>query len=95
MVLSIGPFSPTVPDELELPPPYAVTVPIASAETETSLLLKNQLWPTIYTPRRKGEMEPWSRAKLKWAYSAVQFMLSEARKVQQDGEVLASAASIN
>lgn len=87
LLLNIGLFALTVPEELNLPPPYAVTVPIASAETEVSLALKNTLWPTLFTPRRKGEMEPWSRAKVQWAYSAAQHIIVEAKKAQDGGEV--------
>lgn len=67
--------------------PYVVNVPASAALTPESLKLKSAIWPTIYAPKRKWEPEPWSRAKLAWAWDAVQVLLAEASRANEAGEV--------
>ena len=80
--------SPELPAELHLPAPYTLKIPISAALTLEALKLKSAIWPTIYSPRRKWEPEPWSRAKVAWAWDAVQTLLAEASRAKEDGEVL-------
>ena len=68
-----------------MPDPYLLPVPESSALTMPSLLLKSALWPTMYTPRRKDEPEPWSRGKLKWAWDAMKIAFDAASKAKEDG----------
>jgi tRNA-specific adenosine deaminase 3 len=86
--------SPTVPElspildlDLDLSPPYQLTVPRSAALTPTSLALKNALWPTVFAPRRKGEPEDWSRARAQWACAAMLRVVEEARVARAAGEV--------
>ena len=86
--------SPTVPElvpeldlDLDLAPPYRLTVPRSAALTPTSLALKNALWPTVFAPRRKGEPEDWSRARAQWACAAMLRVVDEARAARAAGEV--------
>lgn len=76
---------PEPPSELELPPPYIISVPSSSALTPTSLALKSSLWPTMFTPRRKDEPERWTRGKLRWAWDAMQRTLTAASRAHFEG----------
>ena len=73
--------------DLDLAPPYRLTVPRSAALTPTSLALKNALWPTVFAPRRKGEPEDWSRARAQWACAAMLRVVDEARAARAAGEV--------
>lgn len=53
----------------------------------TSLALKSTLWPTVYAPCRKGDIEPWSKGKVRWAEQAVSTLLEAASKAPSAGEV--------
>lgn len=87
MLLSISPGPPEIPSELQLPHPYQISVPSSAALTLNSLSLKTTFWPTFYAPKRKGEVDSWTRGKLKWATDAVQVIIAEASKAQSEGEV--------
>ncbi|KAJ7600982.1 hypothetical protein C8J56DRAFT_23032 [Mycena floridula] len=78
---------PDLPSDLNLPEAYQVDVPTSSAQTQNSLALKSTLWPTMYTPRRKGEPEPWSRGKVNWAWQSVRTLVEAASKSLHDGEL--------
>jgi tRNA-specific adenosine deaminase 3 len=67
--------------------PYSVPVPRAAALTRTSLSLKSSLWPTVFAPRRKGNPEPWSPEKVRWAQDAMQIVLGNALQSSTKGEV--------
>lgn len=84
---SASPEPPILPDEMNLPAPYVLMVPKLPALTQSSLKLKSSLWPTIYAPRRKYEIESWSRGKLRWAWEAMKIIVSEAKLVTASGEV--------
>ncbi|KAI1797052.1 hypothetical protein LXA43DRAFT_985739 [Ganoderma leucocontextum] len=90
MVLALTcehPQPPKLPEHVELPTPYVLTVPRTAALTMTSLKLKSTLWPTIYAPRKKFEPESWSRGKVRWACEAMKLAVKEAREAGQRGEV--------
>ncbi|KAE9404000.1 cytidine deaminase-like protein [Gymnopus androsaceus JB14] len=57
----------------------------------TLLFLKTTFWPTFYAPKRKGETEPWSYGKVKWARDAIQIVIAEAMKARSEGELPISA----
>ena len=80
-------LSPILDLDLDLSPPYQLTVPRSAALTPTSLALKNALWPTVFAPRRKGEPEDWSRARAQWACAAMLRVVEEARAARAAGEV--------
>ncbi|EIW51246.1 uncharacterized protein TRAVEDRAFT_137698, partial [Trametes versicolor FP-101664 SS1] len=80
------PDPPAFPPDIDLPPPYILTVAKTSALTMTSLKLKSSLWPTIYTPRKKFEPEPWSRSKVRWACEAMKEVVKVARSAAQQDE---------
>jgi len=63
------------------------SVPLTSAKTPTSLVLKSSLWPTIFTPQRKGEAEEWTRGKAKWARDAMNTAVEEALRARIKGEL--------
>nr|GAT60352.1 histone-lysine methyltransferase Set7 [Mycena chlorophos] len=91
-LLSLDPDAPTLPPEIELPdPPRQLSVPTSAALTLTSLALKNALWPTTYAPKRKGEVEDWTRRKARWAMQAMQTVVDEAIKAQAAGELAIAA----
>ncbi|KAF9481206.1 hypothetical protein BDN70DRAFT_912372 [Pholiota conissans] len=87
LLLSTEPEAPDVPPDLNLPAPYLLPVPTSSALTLPSLTLKSALWPTMYTPRRKDEPEPWTRAKLKWAWDAMKRTFDRAIEAQTENEL--------
>ena len=78
---------PELPPALDLAPPYQLPVPRSAALTPTSLALKNALWPTVFAPRRKGEPEDWSRARARWACTAMLRVVEEAQAARAAGEV--------
>ncbi|EAU86041.2 hypothetical protein CC1G_07120 [Coprinopsis cinerea okayama7 len=66
-----SPTPPPLPSDLGLAAPYIVPVPVSAALTIPSLTLKTAIWPTMYTPKRKDEIEPWTRGKATWAWDAM------------------------
>lgn len=82
-----SPAPPLLPESAKLPSPYVLAVPRSAALTPTSLKLKSTFWPTVYTPRRKGEAEKWSRGRTVWACEAMRHVVGEARQAQEKGEV--------
>ena len=78
---------PQLPEDVDLPSPYQVLVPQFSALTMTSLKLKSTLWPTLYTPSRKSDLEPLSRGKVRWACEAMKHVVIEAEDAKGIGEV--------
>ncbi|KAF8916980.1 cytidine deaminase-like protein [Mucidula mucida] len=86
-LLTALPICPPLPAELELPEPVLLPVPASAALTPTQLALKSSLWPTIYAPRRKGETEPWTYGKMRWAKRAMKHTVAEARKARVRGEL--------
>lgn len=87
LLLSTFSDPPHLPEDLNLPAPYQLPVPISPALTLPSLTLKSALWPTVYAPRRKGESESWSRGKAKWAWDAMTYTVQMAVNAQESGEV--------
>ena len=88
LLLGISLDPPTLPVDLDLPTPYLLPVPTSSALTLPSLNLKSALWPTLYTPRRKDEPEPWTRSRLRWAWDAMKRTVDAAFTAQaENGEV--------
>lgn len=86
LLLSVSPSAPLLPDDVDIGNPYQVTVPCNAALTETSLVLKNTLWPTVYAPRRKWEPEKWTVAKVQWACDAINHILRDGAQTKS-GEV--------
>ncbi|KAI0081582.1 hypothetical protein K474DRAFT_1249490 [Panus rudis PR-1116 ss-1] len=78
---------PPFPENISLPEPYTTQVPKTAALTVTSLKVKTSLWPTVYAPKRKGEMEDWSKGRVKWAWEAMKVVAAKARGVKQNGEL--------
>lgn len=87
LLTSTFPTVPELPPALDLAPPYQLPVPRSAALTPTSLALKNALWPTVFAPRRKGEPEDWSRARARWACTAMLRVVEEAQAARAAGEV--------
>ncbi|KAJ6512192.1 cytidine deaminase-like protein [Mycena vitilis] len=86
-LLRVSPDPPSLPEDIELSEPYLVTVPSSVALTPTSLTLKTSLWPTIYAPRRKGEVEQWPQGKARWAWEAMHVVVQEALRWRANGEL--------
>lgn len=78
---------PLLPDDFKLPLPYTVPVPLTAGLTVTSVQLKSALWPTIYTPRRKNEIEAWSKGKVRWAWESMKRVVATTSKAKAEGEV--------
>ncbi|KAH9999627.1 cytidine deaminase-like protein [Russula compacta] len=87
LLTSTSPIVPELPPDLDLAPPYQLTVPRSAALTSVSLALKNTLWPTVFAPRRKGEPEDWNRARAQWACAAMARVVEEARAARAAGEL--------
>lgn len=83
----MSPSPPELPAELKLSKPYLLPIPISAALTLTSWSLKNSVWPTLYTPRRKGEVDSWPREKAAWAWNAMNLTVEEAVRARANGEV--------
>ncbi|KAG9227349.1 hypothetical protein CCMSSC00406_0004112 [Pleurotus cornucopiae] len=77
----------SLPQDLLLGTPYAISVPSSVALTPISHQLKNSLWPTIFAPKRKDVGEEWTRGKAAWAWEAVHYVMREASKIKRNGEV--------
>ncbi|KAF8208840.1 hypothetical protein K438DRAFT_1573795 [Mycena galopus ATCC 62051] len=90
-LLSVSPDPPSLPSDISLPAPFLVTVPSSVALTLTSLSLKTALWPTIYAPRRKGEVEEWTQGKAQWAWDAMHAVVREALRWRDQGELPVAA----
>ncbi|KAJ7288446.1 cytidine deaminase-like protein [Mycena rebaudengoi] len=86
-LLALSPTPPTLPEDITLSDPFLVTVPASVALTPTSLSLKSVLWPTIYAPRRKNEVEDWSQGKARWAQEAMHAVVQEALRGLDKGEL--------
>ncbi|KAF8650125.1 hypothetical protein AX16_005362 [Volvariella volvacea WC 439] len=87
ILLATSSSPPALPLGLNLPDPYLLTVPFSSALTPTQLALKSALWPTVYTPRRKGEVEGWTRLKARWAWDAMRVAVQAAVDARDRGEL--------
>ncbi|KZT64622.1 hypothetical protein DAEQUDRAFT_601696 [Daedalea quercina L-15889] len=81
------PHVPVLPDLPGLSDPYEVEVPSTVALTQMSLKHKNTFWPTVYAPRRKDEVEEWTRGRVLWACEALKRVVQEARDAGQCGEL--------
>ncbi|KAF7365315.1 Histone lysine methyltransferase set7 [Mycena venus] len=90
-LLRVSQDPPSLPSDITLSAPFLVTVPSSVALTLTSLSLKSALWPTIYAPRRKGEVEEWSRGKARWAWDAMHTVVQEALRRRHAGELPVAA----
>ncbi|KAF7299058.1 Histone-lysine methyltransferase Set7 [Mycena indigotica] len=87
-LLSLAAEPPELPSNIGLPhPSRQVPVPASVALTLPSLALKNALWPTAYAPRKKGEVEDWTREKTRWAWESMKRVVDEAHKAKQAGEL--------
>jgi len=91
ILLSTSASVPALPLDLNLSDPFRVTVPASAALTPTSLALKSLFWPTVYTPRRKGEQEEWTRGQVKWAWESMKVAVKEAEKARTADELPISA----
>ncbi|KAG0704298.1 hypothetical protein DFH29DRAFT_802190 [Suillus ampliporus] len=87
LLLTVSPAVPLLPKNVDIGDPYQVSVPCNPALTQTSLTLKNTLWPTVYAPRRKWEPEKWSIAKVQWARDAISHVLRESAQTTSSVEL--------
>ncbi|KAF8636020.1 hypothetical protein AX15_000180 [Amanita polypyramis BW_CC] len=86
LLLTIATTPPPLPDFIDKLP-YLLAVPSSSALTLPSLALKSAVWPTFYTPRRKGEEDAWSRAKVRWAWKAMKAAVDVAIQAKEKGDL--------
>lgn len=84
---------PSIPEDLALAlsEPYVTEVPSLAAQTFTSLQHKCVFWPTVYSPKRMGESEYWTRGQAAWAWNAVKVLLDAAEQAQSEGEVITTS----
>lgn len=90
LLLALVPSSPSppmLPLDLALPAPYTLRVPRGPALTPLSLQLKSSLWPTSYTPPRKGAADAWTRGRARWAWKAMQTTVEAGKDARRRGEV--------
>ena len=86
LLLTVAPTPPALPEFINNQP-YLLPVPSSSALTLLSLSLKLALWPTFYTPCRKGEEDAWSRGKATWAWEAMDAAVNVAIRAKERGDV--------
>ncbi|KAG2155865.1 uncharacterized protein EDB93DRAFT_1079925 [Suillus bovinus] len=89
LLLSVSSSVPLLPTNVDIGDPYQISVPCNPALTQTSLILKNTLWPTVYAPRRKWEPEKWSTAKVQWARDAISHVLRNSAQITDELPVVA------
>ncbi|KAG1772311.1 cytidine deaminase-like protein [Suillus occidentalis] len=87
LLLSVSSSVPVLPANVDIGDPYRIYVPCNPALTQTSLVLKNTLWPTVYAPRRKWEPEKWSIAKVQWARDAISHILRKTARIMSSDEL--------
>lgn len=87
LLLSISSSAPLLPTNINIGDPYQILVPCNPALTQTSLILKNTLWPTVFAPRRKWEPENWSIAKVQWARNAIKHILRNTAQTKSSDEL--------
>lgn len=85
--MSAYPDAPSLPTDVELPEPYVFEVPRSAALTQKALKAKMTFWPTIYAPRKKGELEPLTRGRVRWAWEAMRTVVKEALAAKEQNEV--------
>ncbi|KAI0693962.1 hypothetical protein BC835DRAFT_1406574 [Cytidiella melzeri] len=85
--VSLAPMVPQLPVDIGLDPPYVLQVPRSAALTQAALRHKTMFWPTVYAPRKKHELEPWPRAKVRWAWEAMRTVMDETNAVKAKGEL--------
>lgn len=78
---------PQLPADLASPEPRIIQVPRSAALTPIALQHKTTYWPTVYAPRKKHELEPWSRGRARWAWEAMSNVIREAQTAKAKGEV--------
>ncbi|KAI0338908.1 hypothetical protein BDW22DRAFT_1362213 [Trametopsis cervina] len=84
---ALTPDTPRLPSDMDLPEPYILEVPRSAALTQLALKNKTTFWPTIYAPRKKYELEPWSRAKVRWAWEAMRAVIKRANAALVEGQL--------
>ncbi|KAG1774839.1 hypothetical protein EV702DRAFT_974229 [Suillus placidus] len=87
LLLSVSSSVPLLPTNVDIGDPYQISVPCNPALTQTSLVLKNTLWPTVFAPRRKWEPEKWSIAKVQWARDAISHILRKTVQTTSSDEL--------
>ena len=87
--VALSPTVPSLPSAIELSEPYMLSVPRNPALTMEALKVKTLFWPTIYAPRKKGELEPLTRGQARWAWEAMCTVVQEAVAAKEHGEVCA------
>ena len=87
LLLTVSAAPPNLPEDIELPNPYTLSVPISPALTPISLTLKSSLWPTVYAPPRKDKAEVWTRGRCRWAWEAMKHTIEAAAKAKSREEV--------
>ncbi|KAG2039624.1 hypothetical protein BDR03DRAFT_951649 [Suillus americanus] len=87
LLLSVSSSIPKLPTNVDIGDPYQISVPCNPALTQTSLVIKNTLWPTVYAPRRKWEPEKWSIAKVQWAHDAINHILRKTVQATSSDEL--------
>ena len=89
-----SPSAPQLPDDFEGPTAYQVVVPKSAALTQKSLAVKLTFWPTVYAPRKKGELEPISKGHLRWIWEAMRVVKDAAVSAQATSDVRSSSTII-
>lgn len=91
--VALCPEAPSLPPDIPLSEPYVVEVPNGPALTQKAMKAKATFWPTIYAPRKKGELEPLTRGRVRWAWSAMRTVAAEAKAAKESGEVCSPPSS--
>lgn len=91
--LALIPDMPLLPEGLALTDPYTTQVPRSAALTSVALQHKSTFWPTIFAPRKKYEIEPWSRGRAHWAWQAMVTVVGQAKAAKANGEVSSARRS--
>ncbi|EKM51929.1 uncharacterized protein PHACADRAFT_262343 [Phanerochaete carnosa HHB-10118-sp] len=85
--VALSPEVPPLPSDIPLSEPYVVDVPKGPALTQKAVKAKATFWPTIYAPRKKGELEPLTRGQVRWAWDAMRTVVADAKAAKEKDEL--------
>ncbi|KAF9643382.1 hypothetical protein BDM02DRAFT_3151652 [Thelephora ganbajun] len=85
--LELHPSPPPIPPEMESFKVYQLKVPAYPAVTITSMKIKQSIWPVMYAPPRKYELEEWTAGGVKWATVIMKQTIVYALSDEREGEI--------
>lgn len=78
---------PSLPPQMESFNPYQLKVPAYPAITVASMRVKQLIWPVVYAPPRRYELEEWTSGGVEWATTIMKKIMEHALSNRAKGEV--------